>query len=360
MNDEQVQNQRHLRLMLGRNNPYQTLVALFVTALFFMFFQANILQNFQRHQMMLRNSGSETHNKAKYVNHFVPEQRAPIRHINPKFAPKFATEIGIKVNGTLLRGVKKANRKYYLPNSNFEFVCFDGNQSIPFHAVNNDYCDCSDGSDEPGTSACANGRFYCEPEHEYLPSSRVNDGICDCCDGSDEWKGVTVAPDLNLPDSPKVLLAPCSNVCNDFEHEKRLEMNIKREGAIAKKEYIEIGKGQDETMYGENGVYYKLSQNCYMYKSPGYIYSVCPYQNVTQSGKDFWIIGRNGTLNDKTSILTMTGGDKDHCPDGKARSSVIQFNCAPADKVRYVSEKETCVYSVKFDTPAACPNQEDT
>ena len=79
------------------------------------------------------------------------------------------------------------------------FTC-DGSIVLPLSAVNDDYCDCEDGSDEPGSSACPNGRFWCANritmgtaayEHvlsEFLPSSRVNDGICDCCDGSDEIK----------------------------------------------------------------------------------------------------------------------------------------------------------------------------
>jgi protein kinase C substrate 80K-H len=55
-----------------------------------------------------------------------------------------------------------------------------------------DYCDCRDGSDEPGTSACLNGKFWCRNigfEGQLVPSSRVNDRICDCCDGSDEYNG---------------------------------------------------------------------------------------------------------------------------------------------------------------------------
>lgn len=44
----------------------------------------------------------------------------------------------------------------------------------------------------------------------------------------------------------KVRLAPCSDVCHDFEHEKRLEMNLKREGSLAKTEYVKLGAGQDQ------------------------------------------------------------------------------------------------------------------
>uniref|UniRef100_A0A2S2Q9G1 Glucosidase 2 subunit beta n=1 Tax=Sipha flava TaxID=143950 RepID=A0A2S2Q9G1_9HEMI len=86
------------------------------------------------------------------------------------------------------RGIAFERASLYIPDK--DFSCFDGSFIIPYSFVNDDYCDCPDASDEPGTSACPNGTFHCSNAgHKSLiiPSSRVNDGICDCCDGSDEW-----------------------------------------------------------------------------------------------------------------------------------------------------------------------------
>ncbi|XP_046837336.1 glucosidase 2 subunit beta [Vespa crabro] len=130
-----------------------------------------------------------------------------------------------------IRGIPVSKSTLYNPEHDFE--CLDGSLLIPFNYVNDDYCDCGDGSDEPGTSACRNGSFYCKNfghKSIYVPSTWVNDGICDCCDGTDEYS------------SNK----QCVNNCHDLGREARLEAQkaeeLKKEGNKIRMEMIGKGK----------------------------------------------------------------------------------------------------------------------
>jgi len=87
-------------------------------------------------------------------------------------------------------GVGNADAPRYRPTERGEFLCAGAEgtlRAIPFASVNDDFCDCADQSDEPGTAACPGGRFACLSDGRAVPSNRVRDGVRDCADGSDEW-----------------------------------------------------------------------------------------------------------------------------------------------------------------------------
>ncbi|XVF04517.1 hypothetical protein REPUB_Repub05bG0090300 [Reevesia pubescens] len=93
-------------------------------------------------------------------------------------------------------GISPQDEKYYKSSSD-SIKCKDGSKKFSKSQLNDDFCDCPDGTDEPGTSACPTAKFYCQNAGHaphFLFSSRVNDGICDCCDGSDEYDGKVKCP----------------------------------------------------------------------------------------------------------------------------------------------------------------------
>ncbi|OIT33742.1 PREDICTED: glucosidase 2 subunit beta-like [Nicotiana attenuata] len=94
-------------------------------------------------------------------------------------------------------GISPQDENYYKGLSLGAIKCKDVSKKFTKSQLNDDFCDCPDGSDEPGTSACPSGKFYCKNTGHiplFIYSSRVNDGICDCCDGSDEYDGKVECP----------------------------------------------------------------------------------------------------------------------------------------------------------------------
>jgi hypothetical protein len=123
---------------------------------------------------------------------------------------------------SVLRGVPVHERSRYCPSASSSvpslsagafsssafptavFLCLDGSSLQWLSAVNDQFCDCLDGSDERGTAACAHSdeehafaalQFDCgDPHGTRVFASAVDDGVCDCCNGADETSGLVQCP----------------------------------------------------------------------------------------------------------------------------------------------------------------------
>lgn len=156
---------------------------------------------------------SETGGSGRIVSVMDHAEVKQIAHLRSE-ADKYINENGV------IRGVLQSLMRQYRPTANDEFKCIKSEQHIPFDLINDDYCDCDDGTDEPSTSACVNGTFYCDSQYQKpvslheIPSSKVNDGICDCCDGSDEWlHGVKKLLSQSSSKHYRYYVTKCHNNC---------------------------------------------------------------------------------------------------------------------------------------------------
>ena len=108
------------------------------------------------------------------------------------------------------------------------FRCFSDNKQIPLKYLNDNFLDCSDGSDEPGTSAITNGTFYCRNKGyvpKTIPKWSVSDGSCDCCDGSDELFNKRV----NCPNTCETLNKERENIFVKIRKAQEEGVRIKKE-----------------------------------------------------------------------------------------------------------------------------------
>ncbi|KAI5950917.1 hypothetical protein KGF54_003991 [Candida jiufengensis] len=141
-------------------------------------------------------------------------------------------------------GVSPENKHLYEPtideNGNKIWHCLnDSSIILNYDQINDDLCDCPDGSDEPGTNACPKPpyKFYCANNGHfpgYIDQFKLNDGVCDydiCCDGSDEYK-----------------IGGCENKCEEihrqYEEYKNEQLSFINKALEKKQKIIELAQNR--------------------------------------------------------------------------------------------------------------------
>ena len=97
-------------------------------------------------------------------------------------------------------GARVSNDLLDFDTDTLYFVCQDG-EEVPFNYVNDEYADCTDGTDEPD----GDRTFTCD-DGETIPLDYVNDGDIDCQKAEDEGATNFYVLDIAMTDGDKTLV----------------------------------------------------------------------------------------------------------------------------------------------------------
>jgi len=292
-----------------------------------------------------------------------------------------AISISFSASRRVIAGVSPEYRDFYRPAKDFR--CHKSRIQIPFARVNDDYCDCSDGSDEPGTSACAPlGRFYCQNKGYiggFIPSSFVNDGICDCCDGEEEtkircenscrkkWELLREVKQKEL----QLHLQGCEfkekliNSATLALEEKKKNLSLLQlqadhpydfEDAIEPPEDPQKKMNENKKIlsmdFGKHKEYYHLFGSTFEFHLEQYTYKLFPFDLAKQ---DDTLLGVWGGWKGDYTKMKYTGGDK--CWNGPTRELTVFLNCGHKEEITAVNETSKCIYEMQLSTPGACDRE---
>mmetsp|Transcript_6113 Transcript_6113/g.8901 ORF Transcript_6113/g.8901 Transcript_6113/m.8901 type:complete len:449 (+) Transcript_6113:12-1358(+) len=144
----------------------------------------------------------------------------------------------VMINPSYQLNLRGVNPKYENEYKSDNLVCDGGKTQLKPDQINDNYCDCEDGFDEPGTAACSHliqpiHKFHCQNAGYFskdIFQAYVDDGICDCCDGSDEKSGA------------------CENTCHkmgkDILAELKKERDSIQRGVQKRQIYIEQAESE--------------------------------------------------------------------------------------------------------------------
>merc|ERR1712228_150452 len=174
---------------------------------------------------------------------------------------------------------------------------------------------------------------------------------------------------------------------SEFDEEEDEEMDVEKEESVndevltdltekaqsARNEYNainrEIGKLEGELKkieeilemnVGEKNVFAALFDECYSTKIGKYDYEFCPFGEAKQKeGHSSTDLGKFKLFGfDEKKELRMLFEDGQKCWNGPKRSTHVLFECDAENAIVSVSEPSTCKYSMTFNTPLACKQEE--